>query len=130
RADKGARKGLIALGVAVWSAATVASGLATGFWTLLAARIVVGVGEASFTTLAPTIIDDLTPQERKGSALSIFYLGGPLGYAMGYIIGGAVAKHWGWHTAFYAVGGPGVVFALCCLLIAEPSRKLLDAKAS
>jgi MFS family permease len=130
RADKGARKGLIALGVAIWSAATVGSGLATGFWTLLAARIVVGVGEASFTTLAPTIIDDLTPPERKGSALSMFYLGGPLGYAMGYMIGGEVAKHWDWHTAFYAVGGPGIAFALCCLLIAEPSRKLLDAKAS
>src|SRR5947209_791367 len=48
RADKSARKGLIALGVAIWSLATVASGLAGGFWTLLAARIFVGVGEASY----------------------------------------------------------------------------------
>src|SRR3954466_10775375 len=55
RADKSARKGLIALGVVIWSLATMASGLATGFWTLLAARVVVGVGEASFTVLAPTI---------------------------------------------------------------------------
>src|SRR5256885_9954983 len=63
RADKAARKQLITIGVIVWSAATVASGLATGFWTLLAARIVVGVGEASYAVLAPTIIDDLTPLE-------------------------------------------------------------------
>src|SRR5262245_17363546 len=87
RADKKARKGLLALGVVIWSVATVGSGLATGFWTMLAARVVVGVGEASFAVLAPTIIDDVTPPERKGSALSTFYLAIPLGYALGYIVG-------------------------------------------
>src|SRR5262245_33146942 len=87
RADKAARKGLITLGVLIWSVATVASGLATGFWMLLAARVVVGVGEASFAVLAPTIIDDVTLPERKGSALSTFYLAIPLGYALGYIVG-------------------------------------------
>jgi MFS family permease len=139
RADKGTRKQLITLGVLVWSAATVASGLATGFWPLLVARIFVGVGEASFTVLAPTIIDDLTPPERKGSALSTFYLAVPLGYALGYILGGAIAKQWeahmghdlisGWRAAFLFVGGPGVLLALTCLLIAEPPRKLLHAQA-
>ena len=94
RADKHARKGMIALGVAVWSLATVGSGLATGFWTLLAARIFVGVGEASYAVLAPTIIDDITPLDRKGKALAVFYLAIPLGYAMGYMIGGVVSNHW------------------------------------
>lgn len=136
RADKGARKGVIALGVLVWSAATVASGLAVGFWSLLVARILVGVGEASYLVLAPTIIDDITPVDRKGSALSTFYLAIPLGYALGYILGGTIAKHWdgggwpaGWQMAFFVVGGPGIVLALTCLLIEEPPRKLLDAKA-
>lgn len=129
RADKAARKRLITLGVIVWSAATVASGLATGFWTLLVARIVVGVGEASYAVLAPTIIDDLTPYERKGSALSVFYMAIPLGYALGYILGGTLGQHWGWRNAFLIVGGPGIVLALGVLLIAEPKRKLLDAKA-
>src|SRR5690606_27962761 len=69
RADKGARKGLIAFGVGVWSVATVASGLADSFAMLIAARVVVGVGEASYATLAPTIIDDLTPPQQKGRAL-------------------------------------------------------------
>jgi MFS family permease len=128
-ADKGARKGLIALGVVIWSLATVGSGLAIGFWTLLVARIVVGVGEASYAVLAPTIIDDITPSDRKGTALSVFYLAIPLGYALGYILGGAIAKPWGWRAAFCVVGGPGVVLAVSCLLIAEPPRKLLDAKA-
>ena len=129
RADKSARKGLIALGVVIWSLATMASGLATGFWTLLAARIVVGVGEASFTVLAPTIIDDVIPPGGKGKALAVFFLAIPLGYAIGYILGGSISHHWGWRSAFFVVGGPGVVLALSCLLIAEPPRKLLDAKA-
>lgn len=129
RADRAARKGLITIGVIVWSAATVASGLADGFWTLLAARVLVGVGEASYAVLAPTIIDDISPPERKGSALSTFYLAIPLGYAMGYIFGGALAQHWGWRTAFFVVGGPGIVLALTVLLIVEPPRQLLTVKA-
>jgi MFS family permease len=128
RADKGTRKGLIALGVAIWSLATVASGMATDFWSLFIARIVVGVGEASYATLAPTIIDDLTPPGQKGRALSIFFLAIPLGYAMGYILGGAIAERSDWRTAFYVTGGPGIVLALTCLAIAEPSRKLVEAK--
>src|SRR5262249_28619340 len=73
-ADKGARKGLIALGVAVWSAATFASGLARGAASLIGARAMVGVGEASYATLAPTITDDITPPEKKGRWLAIFYV--------------------------------------------------------
>jgi MFS family permease len=192
RADKAARKGLIAIGVVVWSLATVASGLATGFWSLLAARIVVGVGEASYAVLAPTIIDDLTPLHAKGRALAIFYLAIPLGYALGYVLGGTISNHWAtllnpvvvqdhhvafvwdhltahlspvvlhdhhvgflwntaapvnpvvvqahhieylpialpaWRTAFFVSGGPGVILALLCLLIVEPPRKLVEAKA-
>lgn len=130
RADKGARKGLITLAVVIWSAATVASGLAPEFWTLLAARIVVGVGESAFAVLAPTIIDDVTPADRKGTALAVFFLAIPLGYALGYIIGGAVASQWGWRAAFLVCGGPGLALGLLCLVIAEPARKLADARAS
>jgi MFS transporter, Spinster family, sphingosine-1-phosphate transporter len=139
RADKGTRKRMIALGVVTWSLATVASGLAVGFWSLLVARVVVGVGEASYLVLAPTIIDDVTPLDRKGSALSTFYVAIPVGYALGYILGGTIAHQWdaassggwpaGWQMAFFVVGGPGVVLALACLLIVEPPRKLLHARA-
>jgi MFS family permease len=129
RADKRARTGLIALGVAVWSVGTVASGLAPGFWTLIAARVIVGVGESSFNVLAPTIIDDLTPLDRKGRAFAVFFLALPLGYAIGYILGGAIGSRWGWRSAFFGCGGPGIVLALSCLLIEEPVRKLADAKA-
>jgi MFS family permease len=128
-ADRRSRKGLITLGVAVWSLATAATGFATGAASLIVARMFVGVGEAAYATLAPTIIDDLTPPERKSRALAIFYLAIPLGSALGYMIGGALDKHWGWRSAFFIVGGPGMVIALTCLLIAEPERKLAAAKA-
>jgi MFS transporter, Spinster family, sphingosine-1-phosphate transporter len=128
RADKGPRKGLIAIGVVIWSLATAATGLSGSVWTLLLARVVVGVGEASYATLAPTIIDDLTPPESKGTALSIFYLAIPVGFALGYVIGGQIGHAYGWRAAFYFTGIPGVALALTCLLIVEPPRKLAEAK--
>ncbi len=130
RADKGARKGLIALGVGIWSVATAASGFAQNFAMLIAARAVVGVGEASYATLAPTIIDDLTPPDQKGRALSIFYLAMPIGSALGYLTGGFIEPRWGWRGAFFIAGGPGLLLALTCLLIDEPARKLREAKGS
>jgi MFS family permease len=126
RADKGARKGLIALGVGVWSIATVVSGVAESYALMLTARVFVGVGEASYATLAPTIIDDLTPPESKGRALAIFYLAIPVGSALGYVIGGFIEARWGWRSAFYICGGPGLALALGCLLIVEPQRKLRE----
>jgi MFS family permease len=128
-ADRGPRKGLIALGVLTWSLATLGSGMVHGLAALLAVRAVVGLGEASYATLAPTIIDDLTPPEKKGRALAIFFLATPLGSALGYLVGGFVEKRYGWRAAFYVGGGPGVVLALACLAIAEPPRQLAVAKA-
>ena len=63
----------------------------------------VGVGEASYATLAPTVIDDITPTERKGRALSIFYIATPVGSALGFIIGGIIEKLY-WHAAFFVAG--------------------------
>jgi MFS family permease len=107
----------------VWSAATAATGFAGGAPGLLATRAFVGVGEASYATIAPTIIDDLAPQARKGRWLSIFYMAIPVGSALGFVVGGLLGKHFGWRTAFFAVGVPGVLAALGCLLIAEPARR-------
>lgn len=127
--DRLPRKGLIAFGIASWSVATIASGFATGALGLLAARAFVGIGEASYATLAPTIIDDVTPKEKKGRALAIFYMATPIGAALGYLVGGFVEARWGWRSAFYVAGGPGIVLALVCLLVAEPARKVSTEKA-
>ena len=128
--DRLSRKRLIAFGVLTWSVATVASGVANSLWALLLARACVGIGEASYATLAPTIIDDVSPPDTKGKMLAIFFLAVPVGSACGYLLGGYIQQHYGWRTAFFVAGGPGVVLALLCLAIQEPVRKhLADAKA-
>ena len=74
------RRELIALGVAVWSLATAASGMMRTFLALVGMRVIVGVGEASYATLAPTIIDDLAPPSTKNRWLSVFYVAIPVGW--------------------------------------------------
>lgn len=120
--DTMSRKRLIAFGVLTWSAATVFSGLAGSLGTLIAARALVGIGEASYATLAPTIIDDITPPDKKGKTLAIFFLAVPVGSACGYLLGGILQEAWGWREAFFIAGGPGVALALLCLLIDEPAH--------
>ncbi len=122
--DRGRRTRLVAVGVGLWCIATVTSGLATGVWSLLLSRALVGVGEASFTTLAPTLIDDIAPPERKGRWLSVFYAATPIGSALGFFTGGLVEGHWGWRAAFFVAGGPGILLALLCFFMAEPARKM------
>lgn len=125
RVPVGGRKRLIALGVAVWSAATMASGFAQGTASMIASRAFVGLGEASYATLAPTLIDDLAPAEQKSRWMSIFYAATPIGSALGYLVGGAVLHSHGWRTAFFVAGAPGLAVALLCLLIVEPPRPAL-----
>ncbi len=121
--DKGGkRRWLIALGVGLWSAATAFSGLATGAISLVVARIAVGVGEASYATLAPTIIDDLAPPGKKNRWLAIFYMATPVGSALGYLLGGFLEHRYGWRSAFFVAGGPGLFFAVVVLAIREPER--------
>jgi MFS family permease len=120
--DRFPRKGLIAAGVLVWSVATVVSGLAGSLTALLLARVAVGVGEASYATLSPTIIDDISTPETKSRWLAVFYVATPVGSAFGFILGGLLDLHFGWRTAFFIAGGPGVLLALVALLIREPER--------
>ncbi len=112
------RRWLLFLGVVVWSLATIGTGLAQGTAGLIVARAVVGVGEASYVTLAPTIIDEVAPRESRGRWLSIFYTAIPVGSALGYLTGGAVqsATH-NWRHAFYVAGVPGLILGFACLLI-------------
>lgn len=120
--DRYRRKGLIAAGVAVWSIATFASGLASSFGSMIAARVLVGVGEASYATLAPTIIDDVAPPGKKNRYLAWFYVATPVGSALGFILGGLLEAMYDWRTAFFVAGGPGVLLALLTLLLREPER--------
>lgn len=126
--DRKPRKMLIGLGVALWSLATVGSGFAVGAKSLLFARALVGVGEASYATLAPTIIDDIAPPEKRARYLSVFYVATPVGAALGYVLGGILQAKFGWRSAFFFAGGPGLLLAGLCLIMQEPARNAATDK--
>ena len=116
------RKYLIAAGVTLWSFATAGAGLARSVWQMFVPRAFVGIGEASYATLAPAMLADYYEPQRRGRALAIFYAAIPAGSALGFVLGGQLAHHFGWRTAFFAVGLPGLFFALLALTIREPAR--------
>jgi MFS family permease len=125
--DRRSRLRIAALGVALWSLATFASGLASAFAWLLLARALVGIGEATYTVVTPSLLADHFPPERRGRALSIFYAAMPFGIAIGYVLGGQIGARYGWQPAFFVAGGPGLVCALALLLLREPPRGRFDA---
>lgn len=120
------RRVLIAIGVAAWSIATAAAGLSVGFWSLMVTRALVGVGEAAYATLAPSLLADFFPPEKRNKAFTIFYVAIPVGSALGFAIGGALGAAYGWRTAFYAVGLPGLAIAAVALLMKDPVRGAFD----
>jgi MFS transporter, Spinster family, sphingosine-1-phosphate transporter len=120
--DRISRPRLIAVGVAIWSFATALSGFAVNYLTLLAARAAVGVGEASYVTIAPSLLSDLFPLRQRGRVMAIFFCAIPVGSALGYVVGGLVDKHYGWRAAFFVAGIPGLVLASLCLLLRDPPR--------
>jgi MFS family permease len=120
--DRASRKWLIAVGIFIWSLGTVLTGFATSFALLLSYRVLVGVGEASYATISPSFISDTFPPARRNNALTIFYVAIPVGAALGNIIGGQMAAHYGWRWAFIWAGAPGLLLALVLLPFREPQR--------
>jgi MFS transporter, Spinster family, sphingosine-1-phosphate transporter len=124
--DRMPRKWLIAFGIFVWSLGTVLTGFATGFASLLAFRILVGLGEASYATIGPSLIADSFGKEKRNNALTIFYVAIPAGAALGYYIGSIIEVQWGWRHAFILPGLPGLLLAACLLPFREPTRGQSD----
>jgi MFS family permease len=120
-ADTGPRKRILAGGVALWSVFTALSGQARGFWSLFAARLGVGIGEASCAPTASSLIGDYFPAERRSRAISIFMLGLPLGLSLSSLISGRIGQT-SWQNAFYVAALPGLILAVLCLFITEPAR--------
>ena len=125
-ADRMSRKTLIALGVALWSLATAGGAFATGLVTFILARALVGVGEAAYATIAPSLISDYYPPGRRNRMLTIFYVAIPVGAALGFTLGGLIGNAYGWRAALLIVGLPGLIAAGLALLIKEPARGAFD----
>src|SRR5439155_16226131 len=87
---------------------------------LVAMRLLVGVGEGGYGPAAPTFIADCVPLSIRGRVMSYFYVAIPVGSAIGYAIGGFVAAHWGWQTAFFVVAPPGILLGLACFGRRDP----------
>jgi MFS family permease len=142
------RKWLIVCGVIVWCTATMLCGFATRFWQLLVLRMGVGLGEAALGPCAYSILADIFPRNRLGSALSVCTMAGALGMGLAYS-GGAALLHWAtdaagphgtlsvpilgdlapWRIVFLGVGFPGLALSALLLTIREPVRQTLDARA-
>jgi MFS family permease len=124
--DRKKRPPLIALGVAIWSLATALAGFARGFVSLFTARSLVGVGEAAYGTIAPALLADHFPIEKRGRVFAIFFAAIPIGSAAGYILGGLLDQHFGWRAAFFIAGAPGLLFAILTLAVKEMPRGHYD----
>jgi len=127
-ADRGTRRSIVALGFAVWSAFTVASGFARGALELTLARIGVGVGEAAGAAPSHSLLSDYFPPARRAGALAVFQLGVYLGQFLGLAVGGLLVAPLGWRWTFVAVGAPGLVLAVVLrLTVREPPRGAFEA---
>jgi MFS family permease len=125
-ADRASRWLLVGFSALLWSLATAAGGWAAGFAMLLITRMFVGVGEAGYGPAAPTIISDLFPVARRGGVLAWFYVAIPVGSALGYVVGGAVAAHHSWRWAFYIVTFPGIALGIGSFFMKDPPRGKAD----
>src|SRR5579872_2645896 len=137
-ADTRSRRGLIAVGVVLWSLFTSLCSVARSFWSLFLARMGVGVGEASLSPAAYSLISDYFPKERLGVAISVYYMGVFFGTSLSLLVAGAVIDAVGhtpvitvpllgamasWRITFLFVGVPGLLFALLVFTIREPLRR-------
>lgn len=126
-ADRYSRKLIIVLGALFWSGLTLLTAVTHTYTELLIRHTLVGVGEATFVTIAPTFVADLFAQEKRGRILGVFYLAIPVGSAAGYLLGGNLAPHHGWRFPFYIAAAPGFLLALAVMFLKEPERGQFDS---
>jgi len=110
-ADRRSRPRLMGLGVGTWSLATALSGMVRSYGQLLFGRALVGVGEASYGSVAPAMLSDAFEPAHRGRALAVFSMAIPVGSALGYLLGGLFEQAFGWRAAFFIVGIPGMWLA-------------------
>ncbi|RZA06030.1 MAG: MFS transporter [Proteobacteria bacterium] len=124
--DRKPRLKLMSVGVGLWSLATWFSGLSKGFGSLMLARAGVGVGEAAYGAISPSVISDLYPKTLRGRCFAIFFMAIPVGSALGFLLGGFLEERVGWRHAFWIAGIPGLAMAVALLFAKDPVRGAFD----
>jgi predicted MFS family arabinose efflux permease len=129
-ADTSNRVRLVSIAVAIWSVFSTLCAFARGFLQLFLCRVVVGVGEAGVQPPTISVISDLYPPQRRGTALAILSIGIPAGSLIGPIAAGYLADAFSWRTVFLLLGVPGVLVAgIAWLTLREPPRGMSEARA-
>src|SRR5262249_44264812 len=121
-ADRSSRKNMIAAGLAVWSVFSGLTGFANSFWSLFMCRVMVGVGEATLGPAALSLLSDYFPPRMRASVQSIYASGITVGFGLAFFLGGWIGFKYGWRTAFYFLGFPGLFFAVLVYLLKEQER--------
>jgi MFS family permease len=129
-ADRVHRPRLIAAGLVLWSTLTAFSGVAKNFAQIGIARLFIGVGESAMAPSAISMISDMFPKARRGTATGVYYLGVPLGAGASFIVAGILGPMIGWRNCFLLLGGLGLVLALVLLLIKDPERGAMEEQGS
>jgi MFS transporter, Spinster family, sphingosine-1-phosphate transporter len=151
--DRYPRAKLMATAAVLWSIATATTGLVESFpvlpgplrlhlpvvnvtlalsgvaLALCAVRACVGVGESAYSTITPSLIADYFPPHRRATALGVFQAAIPMGFALGFVIGGVLAHFFGWRVAFMIVGVPGLLTAVLVWRLREPRRGATEEPA-
>jgi predicted MFS family arabinose efflux permease len=122
-ADRFSRRSVIGAGVLFWSSATFLSGVAGSFRSLLAARAMVGVGEAAYAPAGAAVLSGVFPKEVRARIQGACDIGMFAGGATGIALGGIMAQYFGWRMAFFFVGIPGLFLGLSALRLPEPVRE-------
>src|SRR3982075_1540915 len=127
-ADRGVRKTVVGVGVAIWSVATLFTGFARNFVQLFLSRAVLGIGEAGYYPAGTSLLSDYFPKEQRGRVLSVWNVGSAVGIAVGFAGGGYVAEKFGWRNAFFFAAVPGILFALLAFGVREPLRGSVESR--
>ncbi len=130
-ADKGNRRNIVAASLGLWSIMSAISGFAGNFIQLLLTRIGLGFGQAGGSPPAHAMISDYFPSEKRAKALSFYSTGIYIGVGIGFLLGGYLNQHYGWRTAFFVVGTPGIIFSLLFYFtVKEPKKGATDVRTT
>jgi MFS transporter, Spinster family, sphingosine-1-phosphate transporter len=120
--DRGTRKTIIGVGVAIWSVATLFTGFAKTYAQIFLSRAVVGIGEASYYPAGTSLLSDYFPKEQRSRVAAIWNAGSIVGVAIGFAGGGYIAEKYRWQDAFFIAAIPGLILAFLAFQLKEPLR--------